>query len=347
MTVTSANMSGDESFVKNFTRQMTYRRCGRSGLRLPALALGMWQNFGEDRPFETQRAIAVRAFERGVTHFDLANVYGPPPGATEQTMRRLLQGDLAGHRDELVIATKAGNPMWPGPYGTGGSRKHLLDALDQSLQRLGLDHVDIFYSHCPDPDTPLEETVGALASAVHAGKARYVGVSSYAPARTREAARMLRELGAPLLVHQPSYSLLDRWIEPELLDVLAEEGVGCAVYSPLAQGLLSDRYLGRVPAGSRADRGDFLTRADLTPELLARLRALAAIACERRQTLAQLALAWVLRDARVTCALVGASSVAQLEENLSALAGPPLSDEELAAIDRHAAPITGPPPHVV
>ncbi len=313
---------------------LPYRRCGRSGLRLPAIALGLWQRFGALDRFETQRAIVLRASELGVAHFDLANNYGPPPGAAEETFGRLLRSDLAGHRDELVISTKAGNRMWPGPYGIGGSRKHLLASLDQSLQRLGLDHVDVFYSHCPDPQTPLEETLAALDHAVRAGKTRYVGISSYDAAQTREAARILRELGTPLLVHQPSYSLLDRWIEPELLDVLVEEGVGCVVYSPLAQGLLSDRYLDGVPAGSRADRGDFLTRADLTPERLAQLRALAEIAAARGQTLAQLALAWVLRDARVTCALVGASSVAQLEQNLSALAAPPLSDGQMAAIDR-------------
>jgi L-glyceraldehyde 3-phosphate reductase len=325
---------------------MRHRRCGQSGLRLPEVALGMWQRFGDEGDFATQRSIVLRAFELGVTHLDLANDYGPPPGAAERTLGRLLRRDLARHRDELAISTKAGNPMWPGPYGEGGSRKHLLASLDQSLQRLGLDHVDVLYSHCPDPDTPLEETMGALDAAVRAGKARYAGISNYDPADTRAAARTLRALGTPLLAHQPTYSLLDRRAEPALLDVLGEEGVGCVVYSPLAQGLLSDRYLDGVPRGSRADAGEGLERADITPELLARLRALAAIAAARGQTLAQLALAWVLRDPRVTTALVGASSVAQLEQNLAALAGPSFSDEELAAIDRHAAAPGHGPPHI-
>jgi L-glyceraldehyde 3-phosphate reductase len=317
---------------------MTYRLCGASGLRLPAIALGMWQGFGEERPYERQLAIARRAIELGVMHLDLANDYGPPPGAAERTLARMLRDGLGADRDQLAISTKAGNPMWPGPYGQGGSRKHLLASLEHSLRRLGLDHVDIFYSHCPDPETPLEETCGALADFVRAGKARYVGISSYTPAQTREAARLLRELGAPLLAHQPSYSLLDRWIEPELLGVLAAEGAGCVVFSPLAQGVLAGRYLDGVPDDSRAVRGSDLPPELTRPAAQEPIRALAAIADERGQTLAQMALAWALRDPRVTCALIGASTVAQLEENLSALAGPGFSEEELAAIDRHAPP---------
>ncbi len=296
----------------------------------------MWQNFGADRPFATQRATVLRAFERGVTHFDLANVYGPPPGAAEETMGRLLRGDLRAHRDELAIATKAGHEMWAGPYGTGGSRKHLIASLDQSLARLGVDYVDIIYSHVPDPQTPLDETIAALADTVRAGKALHVGISSYDTAQTRAAARTLRELGTPLLVHQPRYSLLDRWIEHSLLDALEADGVGCVVYSPLAQGVLAGRYLDGVPADSRAVRGTDLPREDVAPERLDAVRALAEIARGRGQTLAQLALAWVLRDRRVTTALVGASSVAQLDENLDVLARLDFTAAELDEIDRLA-----------
>jgi L-glyceraldehyde 3-phosphate reductase len=310
-----------------------YNRCGRSGLLLPPIGLGLWQGFGHAQPLEHSRAIVRRAFDRGVTHFDLANNYGPPPGTAEEAFGRILATDLAAHRDELVISTKAGWEMWPGPYGNWGSRKHLLASLDQSLRRLGVDHVDIFYSHRPDPATPLEETMGALDAAVRQGKAQYAGISSYPADRTREAARSLRALGTPPLVHQPAYSMLNRWIEPELLDALREEGIGCAVFSPLAQGLLSDRYLAGVPADSRA-AGDAGLRARLTPELLARLRSLDGLARRRGQSLAQMALAWVLRDPAVTCALIGVSSVEQLDRNLDALDNPSLSAEELAEIDR-------------
>ncbi|MEA2900811.1 MAG: L-glyceraldehyde 3-phosphate reductase [Actinomycetota bacterium] len=315
---------------------MEYRRCGRRGLQLPAVSLGLWQNFGADRPLETSREILLRAFDLGVTHFDLANNYGPPYGTAEETFGRVLASDLRPYRDELVISTKAGWDMWPGPYGDRGSRKYLLASLDQSLRRMGLDYVDIFYSHRVDPDTPVEETVGALDSAVRQGKALYVGISSYSAERTREAAAILRELGTPLLIHQPSYSMLNRWIEPDLLDVLGEIGAGCIVFSPLAQGLLTDRYLHGIPEDSRAARGGSLRPAHLNEENLARVRALNDIAARRGQTLAQLAIAWVLRDERVTSALIGASSVAQLEGNLAALANRHLSEEELAEIDRYA-----------
>jgi L-glyceraldehyde 3-phosphate reductase len=316
--------------------RMLYRRCGRSGLELPAVSLGLWQNFGHERPFETSRAIVRRAFDLGITHFDLANNYGPPYGSAEETFGVMLARDLAPYRDELVVSTKAGYDMWPGPYGDRGSRKYLLASLDQSLRRLGLDYVDIFYSHRVDSETPLEETMGALDTAVRQGKALYVGISSYPAERTREAADVLRALGTPLLIHQPSYSLLNRWIEPDLLDVLGEQGVGCIVFSPLAQGLLTDRYLDGIPEGSRASRGGSFSRSLLTEETLAKVRLLNDVARRRGQSLAQLAIAWTLRDPRVTSALVGASSVAQLEENLGALAQLEFIADELAEIDRYA-----------
>ncbi len=313
-----------------------YRHAGRSGLQLPPLSLGLWQNFGDDRPEESQRAILRRAFDRGVTHFDLANNYGPPYGRAEENFGRWMREDLAPYRDELVISTKAGYDMWPGPYGQGGgSRKYLLASLDQSLERMGLAYVDIFYSHRFDPDTPLEETIGALDTAVRSGRALYVGISSYSAAKTKEAATIARELGTPLLIHQPSYSMLNRWIEPDLLDELEEQGMGCIVFSALAQGLLTDRYLDGVPADSRAARSDS-TIAGLDEEVLDRVRALNAIAERRGQKLAQLALQWALRDPRVTSAVIGASSVAQLDTNLDALSFPPLTDEELTEIDKYA-----------
>ncbi|WSS24504.1 L-glyceraldehyde 3-phosphate reductase [Streptomyces sp. NBC_01190] len=316
---------------------MEYRRTGRSGLKLPAISLGLWHNFGDDRTLDSQRAILRRAFDLGVTHFDLANNYGPPYGAAEANFGTLFAQDFRPYRDELVISTKAGYDMWPGPYGEWGSRKYVLASLDQSLSRMGLDYVDIFYSHRFDPDTPLEETMGALASAVQQGKALYVGVSSYGPDRTREAARILRELGVPALIHQPSYSMINRWIEDEgLLDVLEEEGMGCIGFVPLAQGLLTDRYLGGIPEDSRAAQGKSLNPSLVNDETIARLRALNDIAAGRGQSLAQLALSWVLRDPRVTSALIGASSVAQLETNVAALGAAPLTAEELAAIDEHA-----------
>jgi L-glyceraldehyde 3-phosphate reductase len=315
---------------------MPYRRCGRSGLKLPAISLGLWQNFGDDRPLNTSRAILRRAFELGITHFDLANNYGPPYGSAELNFGRVMAEDLRPYRDELVISTKAGWDMWPGPYGEFGSRKYLLASLDQSLARMGLEYVDIFYSHRFDADTPIEETVGALDAAVRAGKARYVGISSYGPKRTEEAARILRELGTPLLIHQPSYSLLNRWIEDELLDVLEREGVGAIVFTPLAQGLLTDRYLHGVPEDSRARRGVAFSDEMLSEENLARVRALNEIAGKRGQSLAQLAISWVLRDQRVTSALLGASSVAQLEQNVAALDRLEFDEQELAEIDRYA-----------
>jgi L-glyceraldehyde 3-phosphate reductase len=315
---------------------MPYRRCGRWGLKLPAVSLGLWNNFGDDRPIETSRAIVRRAFDLGITHFDLANNYGPPPGSAELTFGRILREDLAAHRDELVVSTKAGYDMWPGPYGEWGTRKYLLASLDQSLQRLGLEYVDVFYSHRFDPDTPLEETMGALDAAVRQGKALYVGISSYSAQRTEQAARIMREMGTPLLIHQPSYSMLNRWIEGELLDVLGHEGLGCIAFSPLAQGMLTDRYLHGVPPDSRAARPSSLDRSLLSEENLAHVRALNEIAAERGQTLAQMAIAWTLRDPRVTSALVGASSVRQLEDSVGAVAGLGFSDEELEAIDRHA-----------
>lgn len=313
--------------------RMAYARSGRSGLLLPRIALGLWQNFGETAPAAVARAMIRRAIDLGVTHLDLANNYGPPPGAAESLLGEMLAGELRPWRDELVISTKAGYRMWPGPYGEWGSRKYLLASLDQSLRRMRLDYVDIFYSHRFDPETPLEETMGALDQAVRAGKALYVGISSYPAEQTRTAARILKELGTPCLIHQPRYSILDRWIEPELLDVLALEGIGCIVFSPLAQGLLTGRYLAGVPEGSRAARDLTLRREMLTPDLLGRLQGLDAIARERGQTLAQLALTWVLRDPRVTSALIGASRVEQVEECVRALDSPPLSPEELARID--------------
>ena len=316
---------------------MQYRRVGRSGLLLPAISLGLWQNFGGDRPFETQRAIVRRAFDLGITHFDLANNYGPPYGSAEENFGRILATDLRGYRDELVISTKAGYDMWPGPYGNHGSRKYLLASLDQSLRRMGLPYVDIFYSHRVDPETPLEETMGALDTAVRQGKALYAGISSYAPERTRQAAEMLRGLGTPLLIHQPSYSMLNRWIEEDgLLDVLEEEGIGCIVFSPLAQGLLTDRYLDGVPEGSRASRPGTIASDQLSEEILAKVRALHELAAGRGQRLAQLAISWTLRDPRVTSALLGASSVAQLEDNVAALDRLDFTADELAEIDRHA-----------
>jgi len=315
---------------------MPYRRCGRTGLKLPAVSLGLWNNFGDDRPIETSAAIVRRAFDLGITHFDLANNYGPPPGSAERTFGRILKDDFAAHRDEMVISTKAGYDMWEGPYGEWGSRKYLLSSLDQSLSRMGLEYVDIFYSHRLDPDTPLEETLGALDTAVRQGKALYAGISSYSGERTAEAARILRELGTPLLIHQPSYSLLNRWIEEDLLDVLDTEGAGCIAFSPLAQGMLTNRYLNGVPEDSRAAKGTFLKQEWLSEENLARVRGLNEIAQGRGQSLAQMAVAWTLRDPRVTSALVGASSVKQLEDTAGALARLDFDDEELSAIDRHA-----------
>src|SRR6202165_1957014 len=315
---------------------MTYRRSGRSGLQLPAISLGLWQNFGGTRPLETSRAIIHRAFDLGITHFDLANNYGPPYGSAESTFGGIFADDLAPYRDELVISTKAGYDMWPGPYGDWGSRKYLLASLDQSLGRMGLDYVDIFYSHRFDPETPLEETMGALDSAVRQGKALYAGISSYSAERTREALAILRRMGTPLLIHQPSYSMLNRWIEPDLVEVLKEEGIGCIVFSPLAQGLLTDRYLGGVPEGSRASRSGSLSRNMLSEENLAKVRALHEIAQRRGQSLAQMAIAWTLRHPRVTSALIGASSVGQLEQNVAALGDLAFSTGELAEIDRYA-----------
>jgi len=316
--------------------RMSYNRSGRSGLHLPAISLGLWQNFGHDRPLDTSRAIVRRAFDLGITHFDLANNYGPPYGSAEENFGRLMRQDLAPYRHELIISTKAGYDMWPGPYGEWGSRKYLLASLDQSLERMGLEYVDIFYSHRFDPDTPLDETMGALDSAVRQGKALYVGISSYSAQKTREAAPILRGLGTPLLMHQPSYSLLNRWIEPELLDVLEDEGVGCIAFSPLAQGMLTDKYLDGIPEGSRASRDSPLSPDLLTEDALEKIRALNEIAAGRGQTLAQMALAWTLRDPRVTSALVGASSVEQLEANVAALDRLDFSDDELAEIDGYA-----------
>jgi len=316
--------------------EMVYRRCGASGLKLPAISLGLWQNFGHERPLETSREILRRAFDSGITHFDLANNYGPPYGSAEQVFGEVLRLDLAPYRDELVISTKAGYDMWPGPYGEWGSRKYLLASLDQSLGRMGLDYVDIFYSHRFDPETPLEETMGALATAVGQGKALYAGISSYSPEKTREAEAILRDLGVPLLIHQPSYSLLNRWIEGGLLDTLGDLGVGCIGFSPLAQGMLTDRYLGGIPEGSRASRPGSMSPDQLSEETMAKVRGLDEIARGRGQTLAQLALAWTLRDPRMTSTLVGASSVEQLEQNLGALRKPEFSAAELEEIDRYA-----------
>ena len=316
--------------------RMPYRRTGRSGLLLPAVSLGLWNNFGGDRPYETSRAIVRRAFDLGITHFDLANNYGPPYGSAEETFGRLLATDLAPYRDELVVSTKAGYDMWPGPYGEWGSRKYLLASLDQSLRRLGLDYVDIFYSHRADPETPLEETMGALDTAVRQGKALYAGISSYSAERTREAATILEGMGTPLLIHQPSYSMLNRWIEDGLLDVLDELGVGCIGFSPLAQGLLTDRYAEGIPEGSRIARDLSLDAGQLDEQTLAKVAGLREIAARRGQTLAAMALAWTLRDARMTSTLVGASSVEQLEQNVRALDRLDFTDDELAEIDRFA-----------
>jgi L-glyceraldehyde 3-phosphate reductase len=329
----------DLPYVADPTRYdtMEYRRCGRSGLKLPAISLGLWHNFGNDRGWETQRDICRRAFDLGVTHFDLANNYGPPYGAAEANFGRILTTDLGRYRDELVISTKAGYDMWPGPYGNFGSRKYLIASLDQSLTRMGLDYVDIFYSHRVDPETPIEETVGALASIVQQGKALYVGISSYSSARTREAARLLAELKVPLLIHQPSYSMLNRWLEDDhLLDTLETVGAGCIAFSPLAQGLLTDRYLHGIPADSRAATGGALKADNITEARLTRVRALNDVAARRGQTLAQLALVWALRDPRMTSLVIGASSVRQLDDNIAALANTALSAEELAEIDHHA-----------
>jgi L-glyceraldehyde 3-phosphate reductase len=316
--------------------RLPYRRSGRSGLKLPAISLGLWQNFGYDRPLDTSRAIVRRAFDLGITHFDLANNYGPPFGSAEENFGRLLQQDLSPYRDELVVSSKAGYDMWPGPYGEWGSRKYLLASLDQSLGRMGLEYVDIFYSHRFDPETPLEETMGALDTAVRQGKALYVGISSYSAVKTREAYAILRELGTPLVIHQPSYSMLNRWIEPDLLDTLGELGIGCIVFSPLAQGMLTDKYLDGIPDDSRASRHGSLSPDLIDDQALAKIRALNEIAARRGQSLAQLALAWTLRDPRVTSALVGASSVEQLEANVAALDKLGFSEEELAEIDRYA-----------
>jgi L-glyceraldehyde 3-phosphate reductase len=316
---------------------MQYRRTGRSGVQLPAVSLGLWHNFGDDKPLETQRAILRRAFDLGITHFDLANNYGPPYGSAESNFGRVLATDFKPYRDEMIISTKAGYDMWPGPYGNWGSRKYLTASLDQSLQRMGLDYVDIFYSHRVDPETPLEETMGALDAAVRAGKALYVGISSYSADKTEEAAAILRELGTPLLIHQPSYSMLNRWIETNgLLDQLEEDGAGCIAFSPLAQGMLTDRYLNGVPEGSRAAEGKSLSTDLLSGEALDKVRALNAIAERRGQTLAQMAIAWVLRDPRMTSTVLGASSVAQLENNVAALSTTSFSDDELAEIDKYA-----------
>jgi L-glyceraldehyde 3-phosphate reductase len=326
------------TFVADSSRYdtMTYRRSGRSGVELPMLSLGFWQNFGGDRPIEAQRAIARRAFDLGITHFDLANNYGPPYGAAEANAGQLLARDFASYRDELVISTKAGWDMWPGPYGDHGSRKHLLASLDQSLSRLGLDYVDIFYAHRPDPATPLEETMGALHTAVQQGKALYAGISSYSPERTRQAAAILRDLGTPLLIHQPSYSMVNRWVEHGLLDVLEEVGAGCIAFSALAQGMLTSKYLDGIPADSRAARNTSLSPSVLTDHRLAALRELNQLATQRGQSLAQLALSWALRDARVTSVVIGASSVQQLEDNVAAIHHTEFTSDELTAINAAA-----------
>ncbi|MHB1009417.1 MAG: L-glyceraldehyde 3-phosphate reductase [Propionibacteriaceae bacterium] len=316
--------------------RMPYRRVGRSGLVLPAVSLGLWHNFGDDVPFDRQRDILRRAFDLGVTHFDLANNYGPPYGAAEENFARHLRKDFLPYREQLVISTKAGWDYWPGPYGDLGSRKYLLDSLDASLARMGVDHVDIFYHHRADPDTPLEETMGALDYAVRSGRARYVGISSYSPQRTRRAVEILTALGTPPLIHQPSYSMLNRWVEEGLLDVLDETGVGCIAFSPLAQGMLTDKYLGGIPEGSRAAQGKSLSPDLLTEENIGHIRALNEIAATRNQSLAQLAISWVLRRATVTSALIGASSVRQLEDSVAAVRNLTFTDDELAAIDRHA-----------
>ena len=316
--------------------KIPYRRVGRSGLHLPAVSLGLWQNFGDESPLEVQRAILRRAFDLGVTHFDLANNYGPPYGEAEVNFGRLMREDFRPYRDELIISTKAGYDMWPGPYGDWGSRKYLLASLDQSLTRMGLEYVDIFYSHRFDPDTPLEETMGALDTAVRSGKALYAGISSYSPQRTQEAYAILKSMGTPLLIHQPSYSMINRWIEGGLLDTLGDLGVGCIAFSPLAQGVLTAKYLGGIPAGSRAARNGSLTSDQLSDRTLAHVRALNEIAASRGQSLAQMAISWVLRDPRMTSALIGASSVAQLEENLAAARKTLFTEDEIEAIDKDA-----------
>ena len=316
--------------------RMPYRRTGRSGLLLPAISLGLWTTFGADRPLETNRGIVRRAFDLGITHFDLANNYGPPYGSAEETFGVLMEQDLRPFRDELVVSTKAGYDMWPGPYGEWGSRKYLLSSLDQSLKRMQLDYVDIFYSHRFDPETPLEETLGALDSAVRSGKALYAGISSYSAEKTREAATILRDLGTPVLIHQPSYSMLNRWIEPDLLDALGDLGIGCIAFSPLAQGMLTSKYLAGIPEGSRASWPSSLSPHLITDEALENIRALNDLAAARGQTLAQMAIAWVLRDERVTSALIGASSVEQLEDNIAAVDRLGFTDAELAEIDRYA-----------
>ncbi len=319
-----------------YDSKMPYRRCGRSGLQLPAISLGLWNNFGDDRPLQTQRDIIRRAFDLGITHIDLANNYGPPPGSAEANFGKIFAEDLRPYRDELIISSKAGYDMWPGPYGEWGSRKYLLASLDASLARMGLDYVDIFYSHRFDPDTPLEETIGALESAVHQGKALYVGISSYSAERTREAVAIARSARIPLVIHQPSYSMLNRWIEPDVLQACDEEGLGIIAFSPLGQGMLTDRYLNGIPKDSRAAKDGFLQKSFINEENLARIRGLNEIAGRRGQTLAAMALAWVLRDQRVTSALVGASSVSQLEANVAAVGNLDFTDDELAAIDTFA-----------
>jgi len=316
-----------------YAKPSIYRRCGRSGIQLPLISLGLWHNFGGVDVFENGRAIVRRAFDLGITHFDLANNYGPPPGSAEENFGQILAADLAAHRDELIVSTKAGYHMWNGPYGEWGSRKYLLSSLDQSLKRLKLDYVDIFYHHRPDPNTPLEESMGALAHAVRSGKALYVGLSNYKPEETARAARILRDLGTPALIHQPRYSMLDRWIEPALLDTLAAEGMGCIPFSPLAQGLLTNRYLNGIPEDARAAKNGFLKADRITPELLAKIQKLDALAQTRGQSLAQMALAWTVRDPRVTTALIGASKVSQLEDNFSALQTLDFTSDELAQID--------------
>jgi len=325
-----------EAAADRYDDKMPYRRSGRSGLKLPEVSLGLWQNFGDETPLDGQRAILRRAFDLGVTHFDLANNYGPPYGAAEVNFGRLMREDFRPYRDELVISSKAGWDMWPGPYGDLGSRKYLLASLDQSLQRMGLEYVDIFYSHRFDPDTPLEETMGALDTAVRSGRALYAGISSYSPERTREAYDILKSMGTPLLIHQPSYSMINRWIEGGLLATLGELGVGCIAFSPLGQGVLTSKYLGGIPAGSRASRNGSLSSDQLSERTIGHVRALNEIAASRGQTLAQMAISWVLRDQRMTSALIGASSVAQLEENLAAAAKASFTAEEIVAIDKDA-----------
>lgn len=314
--------------------EMKYNRCGKSGLLLPAISLGLWHNFGGVDSYENARAIVRRAFDLGITHFDLANNYGPPYGSAEETFGSILEKDLRAYRDELIISTKAGWDMWPGPYGNWGSRKYLISSLDQSLKRMGVDYVDIFYHHRPDPDTPLEETIGALDQVLRSGKALYVGISQYGPTQTRQAAKLLKQMGHHLLIHQPNYNMFDRWVEDGLLDVLPQEGMGCIVFSPLAQGLLSDRYLNGIPEGSRASRRNtYLHAEEVTPEIIGKVRKLNVIAQNRNQTMAQMALAWVLRQSSVTSALVGASSIEQIENNVAALHNLEFSYEELRAID--------------